>query len=278
MPSPLRIGFSACFLPQKDARRKVFNGRPLLYAEQSMPRYLQSQGALTYILPPLYAGEESRYERFARDLDGLVLVGGVDVSPIHYGEKAKRKSWAGDYQRDLYDMALLAAFRRLEKPVFGICRGFQLINVALGGSLYQDITTMLPGSLIHRDADEYEHNNHRIVVKPQGFLAGIYGAKGEGRVNSIHHQGIKKLAPGARVEAVSPVDGIIEAISFPDTPEEQFPSCFAVQWHPEFQEEGAEVDYFNPQALLSYFMEVMARKRACAIEKPIAQSRLIPHA
>jgi putative glutamine amidotransferase len=275
MPRQFRIGFSACFLPQKDARRKVFNGRPLLYAEQSMPRYLQSQGALTYMIPPVYEAGDRGFERLAHDLDGLVLVGGVDVSPVHYGEKAKRVAWRGDYQRDLYDMALFSAFRRLDKPIFGICRGFQLINVALGGSLYQDILTMVPGSLVHRDAEEYENNSHRIVIKDQGIFSGIYGAGVEGMVNSIHHQGIKKLGQGARVEAVSTVDGIIEAISVPRTPEERYPSCFAVQWHPEFQTDQESSQYFSPQALLTYFMGAMARR---AQLEESQNTRLIKHA
>jgi putative glutamine amidotransferase len=222
-----------------------------------MPRYLQGQGALTYMIPPVYPTAPLSYQQFAEDLDGLVLVGGVDVCPTSYGEKARRATWRGDSQRDAYDIALFNAFHQRGKPIFGICRGLQLINVALGGSLYQDISSDVQGALVHRDADQYEHNNHRVVIKEQGLLARLYGPGYQASINSVHHQGIKKLGNGLRVEAVSPQDGIIEAVSFPRSPDDLYPRCFAVQWHPEFQKEDDD-SYVSTQVLLTYFMEALA--------------------
>jgi putative glutamine amidotransferase len=225
------------------------------------------------MIPPVYEQAVGGYEKIAQDLDGLVLVGGVDVCPTAYGEKARRKTWGGDCERDTYDMALFRAFLNADKPVFGICRGMQLINVALGGSLYQDITSDVKGSLVHRDAEYYERNYHRVQIKEHGLFARIYGGVREATINSVHHQGIKQLAPGLRVEAVSPLDGIIEAVSLPRSPGDLRPRCIAVQWHPEFQKE-VDSTYLSTQVLISYFMELVA----ASVHQEPQYTRIASHA
>ena len=99
---------------------------------------------------------------YADWLDGLVLQGGADVSPTSYGETPLQPKWGGDRIRDDYEIALLDAFAERGKPVLGICRGLQLINVAFGGTLLQDIATQQPGALEHRDAEIYDRNFHGV--------------------------------------------------------------------------------------------------------------------
>ena len=162
-------------------------------------------------------------------LDGLVLHGGSDVWPGSYGEEPLKPEWSGDRVRDEYEIALLRAFIDAGKPVLGVCRGLQVINVAFGGTLYQDITTQQPGSGTHRDAALYDQNFHEIEFVPDTRLADLYPDVTRARVNSVHHQGVKKLADGFTVEATSPDDGMIEAMRWTGSS-----YVNAVQWHPEF--------------------------------------------
>jgi putative glutamine amidotransferase len=142
-----------------------------------------------------------------------------------------QEAWSGDRVRDDYEIALTRAFVAAGKPVLGICRGLQLLNVAFGGTLYQDIGTQLPGALVHREKQLYDRNLHEIEFVPGTRLAGLYCDVAARKVNSVHHQGIRELAPDFTVEARSPTDGIIEAFRW------RGPSYVAgVQWHPEFHD------------------------------------------
>ena len=230
MTERLKIGISACLL-HPDAQRKAAPSKTLQWIEQSTAHWVMAAGALPVMIPsPL--GETARgdvtVDEYARWLDGLVLHGGADLWPGHYGEEPLRPEWAGDRQRDIYEMALLHAFKAAGKPVFGICRGLQLINVAHGGSLYQDITTQKPGARQHRDAAAYDLHFHTVEIVPGSRLAQLLGTQPH-TINSVHHQGIRQLAPGFVVEAVSPEDGVIEAIRHTGQA-----WVSAVQWHPEF--------------------------------------------
>lgn len=254
---PLRIGISACFF-HADPARAVFKGKTLQYLEQSMAHWTASlkgeDGAMVYLIPAPSAQAEIQIEHYAHDLDGLVLEGGSDLSPKSYGESPIKPEWSGDYVRDLYETKLLKAFMALKKPVFGVCRGAQLINVALGGTLYQDISHQRPGSLVHRDWEIYDQNQHDIVFEPASSMAKILGNITSARVNSVHHQGVKDLAPGLKVDAISPVDGVIEAFTLEgDTP------VSAVQWHPEFHDER-NPEFLDCTPLLRHFLaQVRAR-------------------
>ncbi len=230
MNARLKIGISACLL-HPDPGRKAAPSKTLQWIEQSTAHWVMACGALPVMVPsPL--GDTARGEvtvaDYAHWLDGLVLHGGADIWPGHYGEEPLRPEWTGDRQRDLYEIALLRAFEAAGKPVFGICRGLQLINVAHGGSLYQDITTQKPGARVHRDAAAYDRHFHEVQVVPGSRLAHLLGERPH-TINSVHHQGIKELAPGFVVEALSPEDGVIEAIRHTGDA-----WVSAVQWHPEF--------------------------------------------
>ena len=128
-----QIGISPRLLHPQSGARGVFT-KLLHYVEDGIAQWLQSREALLFVLPL-----SERAADYAQALDGLVLQGGADISPLVYGEEAQKPEWAGDPMRDAYEIALVQAFTVASKPVLGICRGAQLINVALGGSLHQDV-------------------------------------------------------------------------------------------------------------------------------------------
>lgn len=250
----LRVGLSACFF-HADPERAIFNGRPLLYMERSMPDYLGSTGALVYLLPePTPVGPS--YADYAEDLDALVLQGGVDVSPRSYGEEPLREAWSGDALRDAYEIGLVHAFLELDKPVLGICRGHQLLNVALGGSLIQDIPTQIDGSLVHRDGERYQKNQHELRIEPGSWLSELYGGRTEARINSVHHQAIDRPGRGVVVEARSVPDGVIEAVRV-DGPS----WARGVQWHPEFSDPEREPELLDRRPLLESLLEAARARR-----------------
>lgn len=235
----LKIGISACFF-HADPNRPIFTGKTLQYVEQSIAHWVMSSGALAVMIPSP-VGPEQRdmrqrgdvtLDHYAEWLDGLVLEGGSDVWPGSYGETPLQEKWSGDQVRDVYEKALVTAFGRAGKPVLGVCRGLQLLNVAFGGTLYQDIATQCPDALVHRDAAIYDRNFHSVDFVPGSRLAALYPTSPSAKVNSVHHQAIKDLAPGFEIEARCSDDGVIEAIRRSNGAGKSFVA--AVQWHPEF--------------------------------------------
>jgi putative glutamine amidotransferase len=231
-PDALKIGVSArLFHPQPDA--KGIQSKTLQYLEQSVAHWVMSRDVLVFMVPTvdkdgLLHRSEVRLADYARALDGLVLQGGADVSPSTYGETPLAPQWAGDRLRDVYEIELVHEFVEAGKPVLGICRGAQLVNVAFGGTLYQDIPTQLAGSQVHV-TDAYEKHRHEIRFEPGSGLARLYRGVQRPSVTSIHHQSVKALGRGLRVEAWSEPDGVVEAIRANGRG-----YVFAVQWHPEF--------------------------------------------
>jgi putative glutamine amidotransferase len=206
------------------------------YLEQSVAHWLLGCGAVAVMVPAVDATSivlrsDIDLHDYAAALDGLVLQGGNDVAPETYGETPQHADWHGDRVRDRYEIDLIRAFVDAGKPVFGICRGLQLLNVAWGGTLLQDIATQQPQALAHRMPGKYEHHHHAVEFVPGTRLAGLFPGQARATTNSIHHQGIKDLAPGFVVEARCPDDGMVEAVRW------QGPSFVAgVQWHPEFHD------------------------------------------
>jgi putative glutamine amidotransferase len=252
----LKIGISACFF-HPDGERKAAPSKTLLWIEQSTAHWVMSQGALPVMIPSL-GGETFRGDvtpaDYARWLDGVVMHGGADVWPGSYGEQPLRPEWSGDRLRDEYEIDLVRAFSAAGKPVFGICRGLQLINVAHGGTLYQDISTQKPGALVHRDAAAYDLNFHEVDILPGTRLAHLLRGEGRHKINSVHHQGIKDVAPGFAVEALSPEDGVIEAIRHQGDR-----WVAAVQWHPEFHR--PELGVVDDTPLLRDFLDAARAAR-----------------
>ncbi len=188
-------------------------------------RGVEQAGGLPVVIPLGLA--EDTLRGLAGRLDGLLLSGGGDVGPERYGDRERHPSLGGVSEaRDQTELQLVRWAVRDRQPLFGICRGAQLLNVALGGSLYQDISQH-PGAIKHTYGDDaLALLAHEVQVAEESTLARVLGQPVV-RVNSLHHQGLRALAPGLRVTAVAP-DGLAEAVELPD-----HPYAVAVQWHPE---------------------------------------------
>ena len=167
-------------------------------------------------------------------VDGLLLTGGEDVAPAKYGEAPHATVVDDDPGRDDFEIALIAAARARRLPIFAICRGVQVLNVACGGTLVQDIPSQLPGSLEHSlpiPPNQPYSLAHDVWLEKDSLLSKLMGERLSDAdtcaVNSRHHQAVKDVAHGFRVCATAP-DGVIEAIEDPSVP-----FCLGVQWHPE---------------------------------------------
>ncbi len=268
----LTIGISACFMPP-DPNRNLFRTKQLLYMEEQYAQYVMRHGALPLMLPTSFGTFDA--EALVSRVDGLMLQGGSDIAPGSYGESPVKPEWAGDAPRDAYELELIRACLRLGKPVLGVCRGMQFINVALGGNLHQDIKTDMPEAETHRDADLYDGLRHRINIERESGLARLYPDCEIALVNSIHHQGVKDLAPGLKIEARSREDGIVEAIRLADVgpARERFgavenPWVFGVQWHPEFHD-PADGDLLDSGPILREFLAEARERRGKRPTKPI---------
>ena len=169
----------------------------------------------------------------AEEFDGILFAGGQDVDPEFYGEKTKYDTVEVDRPRDEFEMALLDRAMNLRLPILGICRGIQMINVKFGGTLYQELAEEMDGG--HRQEGSRSAVKHAVTVTdPDSQLADVVA--GSCRVNSLHHQAVKRLGRGLRVTAHSE-DGLVEAVESA----EDYPFLMAVQWHPEeLVEEHAE--------------------------------------
>ena len=206
---------------------------PLYDTEQEKfwmrPNYMEAveaAGGIPLVLP--LPERDDDIAALARLCDGFLFTGGPDVHPSLYGEETLRFCGAVNPRRDTLEAGLLREVMRLDKPVLGICRGIQLINVALGGSLYQDIPAQMQGlPVAHNQQPPFAMPVHSVAVEPGTPLAAITG---ETRlmVNSMHHQAIREIAPALRCAARS-ADGLAESVFLPGKP-----FFLAVQWHPEY--------------------------------------------
>lgn len=184
-------------------------------------------GGVPVVLPPV--GERRAAEALVGSLDGLLLSGGSDLDPRFYGEEPGPELGPTIPERDAFEVALAELALNRGIPVFGICRGLQVINVVLGGTLYQDIPSQLGReALKHRQDTPKWQPTHEVEVGDGSYLAEVAGP-GAVRVNSYHHQGIKDLADGLVVSARS-ADGVVEAIEGPDLADRWL---LGVQWHAE---------------------------------------------
>jgi putative glutamine amidotransferase len=261
MTSSPKIGISACFL-HPDPERSMYGLNTLHYVEQSTSQWVMSGGALPVMIPDATSSGAVTLADYAHWLDGLVMHGGADVWPGSYGEEPMKPEWQGDRLRDVYEIALVKAFVAAGKPVFGICRGLQLINVAFGGSLYQDIPTQHPNARHHLHEEAFDEHFHALRVVPESRLERLLPGANGFQINSIHHQGVKRLAPGFVVEAHCPDDGVIEAIR--GTGKDW---VAAVQWHPEFHRPAAGV--LDDRPLLRDFLAAALASRAQTATDPV---------
>ena len=210
---PLVVGISdVC--PQQSGSKTPFVTAPASYAAA-----LSRAGHLPVLIPRF--GSDAQFDEIVSRLDALVMTGGEDFDPALYGEERSPKLGVVNAPRDEFDLRLLAAARRRRLPVLGICRGCQLLNIAFGGTLWQDLPSEFPAQNVqHRGV------HHTISIEPGSRLSFALGGTTNLVVNSMHHQAAKKVAPGFRVTATSP-EGVVEAIECDDYP------AVGLQFHPE---------------------------------------------
>lgn len=218
------------------------------YVNHDYVESLEQAGCVPVLLPVLK--DLSDVRRQVEGLDGIVLSGGYDMDPALYGEAPV---WGQSFtlsEVDRFYLAVIRAADELGKPLLGICKGIQAINVAFGGTLYQDLKTQFPGSSQHNQQAPRNNATHYITVEPDSFVGKILPQRTY--VNSFHHQSVKKLAEGFRVTARSD-DGVIECI-------ERTAGSFicGVQWHPEMMAR------FGDPLMGGLFQEFV---RKCAGEK-----------
>lgn len=223
----LRIGISANFL-YPDKSRKAYPLKTILFGEESLYHWIAQGGAIPYMIPRLSGALSLR--QIVQDLDGIIISGGVDISPKSYGEEALKPEWQGDYERDQYEIELFHTALTEKKPVLGICRGHQLINVALKGTLFQDIQTQNEWAQCHRDGVVYDALEHEVKIVSGTLLDKLYSDQALMKINTIHHQAIKALGRELIIQAYSVPDNIIEAIWLDR--KDQY--VLGVQWHPEW--------------------------------------------
>jgi putative glutamine amidotransferase len=192
---------------------------------------LESAGLIPLIVPPLSSA--SAAAAIMDSVSGLVLTGGEDVDPARYGEKRHEKVRSINAARDATEAALIEEAKARGKPVLAICRGIQILNVALGGTLVQDIQTQCDTQIAHDEDSPRNTRSHEISIEPGSLIAQAVGAE-HVTVNSFHHQSVKRVADGMRVTARSP-DGIIEGL---ESTGDWW--VMAVQWHPEEMTDSPE--------------------------------------
>jgi putative glutamine amidotransferase len=243
-----------------------FRGKTLQYLEQSMAHCVMRAGAVVVMIPTVERSDELARPQVATQdyvslLDGLVLQGGADIDPTVYGEEPAEVLGPIDAIRDRFELELLRAFADAGKPVLGVCRGMQLINVAYGGTLHQDLQVASVTDRAHRKLDLYDEHTHDIQLVPNGWLQSVYENPQRAVVNSIHHQGVKRLGAGLVIEATAS-DGVIEAVRHQD-----FPFMVGVQWHPEFHD-ARQAGLLPTEPLLKAFLDAAALAR-----RPAARAR-----
>lgn len=237
-----------CFATVAQAREKsvvigVSASKPSS-ATETYIKAIRRAGGTPIIIP--ITTNEAELKAVLKRIDGVVMTGGEDVEPWRYGEQPTPELGGVYPERDEFDIKLiqLAAAKRL--PIMGICRGAQVMNVAFGGTLYQDIPSQLPQSKV----DHYfgTKRAHKIEIKQESNLHKILGD--EAIVNSVHHQSVKKLAPGFIVTAVAE-DGVVEGIEM-----ESGKPIFGIQFHPEVFVAAGDDDFLG---LFEYLVKAAKR-------------------
>lgn len=225
------------------SRTETNSGQPLLAVAESYVDAILQAGGDPVLLP--LKSSNTGIQKISQLLDGILLTGGGDVDPQRYGSASHPLVAGVDQNRDHLEIFLTKYAISKNLPLMGICRGLQVINIAMGGTIYEDILEQKPAALRHNYALDFPRHYlaHSVEVVRDSQLFTIINSPSP-LVNSLHHQGIKMLAQGLRATAFAP-DGLIEAVEI-----ENHPFGLAVQWHPECLPDEARMD-----ALFRAFIE-----------------------
>jgi putative glutamine amidotransferase len=207
------------------------------YLKRSYYEGVEKSGGVPLILPN--TKKLNLIDQMLKVVDGLVISGGNDVDPQFYKEKKKARNLNLTQERDLFEIALVRKARRKKIPILAICRGMQLVNVAFGGTLYQDFSfekKFLDHTL---EGSSCYNKKHSVVIQDKTKLYSIIG-RNRIEVNTSHHQMVKKIAPGFVLSAWSEKDEVIEGI---ETKDDNFLIC--VQWHPELMKDKSSKHLFD---------------------------------
>lgn len=187
---------------------------------------VEAAGGIPVILPTHLSDTQAVLDR----LDGIIITGGGDIDPSRYDQIAHETTGGIDHERDQLEIAIVKAAIAREMPLLGICRGLQVLNVALAGSLHQDIDTLIPDAAEHRQQNQqifHEEPTQTVTLAPGEHPLTEMANHNTMHVNTFHHQSINRLGEGLQAIAHG-TDGVIESVYYP-----QAPFCMAVQWHPE---------------------------------------------
>ena len=210
------IGITSAYIPDGDYAK----------VHSSYTQAVKEVGGTPVILPVIEGNDKDLVGEYVRALDGLLLTGGDDVPPEAYGENPLEQTKTLSPRRHRFEKALVEAWLPTRKPILGICRGLQQINVVCGGTLVQDIPTQVGTRVIHRNPGGCGDAAHRVEIEPGTTLRSLLSSASV-QVNSNHHQAVKDVGENLKISARS-TDGVIEALEFTDG---RF--GLLVQWHPE---------------------------------------------
>ena len=248
MPDPsntaLRVGLTTTIDPAAGS-----HARPAAFLYTNYVDALERVGAAAVLITPAHT--PAAIDALVSACCGLVLTGGEDVDPACYGEPPSPALGTVRRARDDVEFRALDCAIARGMPVFGICRGAQVLNVHFGGTLYQDIKTQRPGALSHQQTAPWGQNAHDVTVEPDSLLCSLVRAR-RISINSFHHQALKDVGRDLRVVARSD-DGLIEAIEHT-----RYPWLLGVQWHPERTEASAPEPHPD-FSLFAGFRDAMTR-------------------
>lgn len=238
------IGVTGYYMDRNNAARHQVYGafdRDLGIVSYDYTRSVERAGGIPIVLPVV---DTSRLDSLLDRLDGLLLTGGTDINPLYYGEVATAALGKLEPERDEFELELTRMALDRDMPVFGICRGLQMLNVVQGGSLHQDVQQSLGVNVFHSHTQFRKWQaTHEVVIEPGSRLHQIAGS-GRISVNSLHHQAVNRLGDGLKITGRAE-EGVVEAVE-----SDAHTAVFAVQWHPEMMAERNAVQ----QRLFDHFV------------------------